>query len=517
MPEVELASLFSGRAGVRALWMLAGSCLLFASLAPNALSNGDDAVYAQQIKSFDFSHRTTHLGYYLLASPLALLAPDFSDYSLNALSALFGALTIAAVALLTQAISGSPAAAAGSGIFLLTNYVFVHNCIFAEVYISQTFFLVLSVCFWLYQRPIAGGLAFGFSTLITPSTLFAAPAFVVLRPKLGPLVRFGAAAALLLALCLSWAIDDYLFGGRGLLKATGSAFDLKAAVLKEGLEAVVGISAWLPLLLLGAHRLIVRAQLRRLGLALLAIWLFTFVFAERFGDVPVQLPTYALLGAVVGLGLERLTSWLRQAETGRRRYARVALFTGAAAVPVGLAAAARPFSDTLQRLPGYLPAAVAGMLVAAAAAVAWWRFGKSSAGVFAAAVLMLGCGSMAVTLILNQRAENVRYRESVLQAGSVAQPRHLALGTWTQGVLFSHYLHARPYHESWLDVRRLEGAFGESHRAESRQRWRSALASGHEIWFLGHHPTYVVEARSRHFEIEPFGAISRARRPPPAP
>ncbi len=503
----------SGRPGLWTLLAFAASFAVFASLAPNAFSNGDDAVYAHQIQSFDLSHRTTHLGYYLLASPLAFLAPAFSDYSLNALSALFGALTITAVALLTRAISGSPAAAVCSGIFLMTNYVFVYNGVFAEVYVSQTFFLVLAFVLLLYERPIAGGFAFGFSTLITPSSLLAAPGFVVLRSKLGPLVRFGAAASCVLALCLSWVIDDYLFGDRGLLKATGGDFDVKAAVLKEGMEVVVGVSAWLPLLLLGARELIARAPLRRFGLALLAIWLFAFVFGERFGDVPVQLPTYALLGAVVGLGLERLRSWLRQARPGRR-YAGMALFAGAAALPIGLAAAARPLSSTLQRLPGALPAAVAGVLVAAAAVTALWLPGRDWAGLFAAAVLALGSGSMAVTLILSQRADNVRYRESVLEAGRIAQPQHLALGSWTKGILYGHYLHAQPYHESWLDVQRLEGLFGETHRAAARERWQAALAAGHEIWFLGHYPAYVAEARQQHYEVEPFGVISRARRSP---
>ncbi len=507
----------SGRPVATALLLGAASLLVFAALAPNALTNGDDAVYAQQIKSFDLSQRTTHLGYYLLATPLALLVPDFSDYALNLWNALFGALTITAICLWTRLLSGSPVAAAAAGLFLLTNYVFAAHSVFAEVYAGQTFFLVLAFLALDQGRPIAGGLAFGLSALITPSSLFAGPALIVLRPRLRPLVGFGAAAGLVLAFCLSWVLDDYLFGDRGLLQAAGGGLDFLAAVLKEGQEVVLGVSAWLPLLVLGSLELAVRPQLRRFGPALLVLWLVTFAFGEKYGDVPVQLPTYALLGVVVGLGVERLLRWMNPAVPGRRRLAGWMLLTAAALVPIGLMAAARPYSSTLQRLPAFLPAVLAAVLVAVALGAALWTPQKGSGRFLMPAALMLISATITVSLIRSQSREAVAYRDAVRAVGRVAEPDHLVLGAWTRGVLYGHYLHGEPYHESWLDVRQLDGWFGEADQAEAEQRWWTALDAGHEIWLLAENSYYLEELRRQHYRVEPLGTIFHARAgPPPA-
>ncbi len=510
-PSATLRSLICGRAGRLALLASVVSFVLFASLAPDALTNGDDAVYVQQIKSLDLSKRTTHLGYYLLACPLALLAPDFSDHALNLLSAFFGALTIGAIFLLTKALSGSSAAAVSSGLFLATNYVFVANSVFAEVYVSQTFFLVLALMALLEGRPIAGGLAFGLSALITPSTLLAAPGLVVLRPRLGQLIRFGAAAGLLLVLCLSWVLDDYVFGERGLLAAAGGVADLHAAVMKEGKEVVLGVSAWLPLLLLGGYELFARRRLRRFGLALWVIWLFTFLFGEKFGDVPAQLPTYAVFGVVVGVGLEGLISWLQATRAGQQRLARMALLALVAVVPFVIVAAARPFSRTLQRLPELLPPLLATLLVVVALAAALWLPGRRPLRWIVPAVLVLISGTMTISLIRGKSEEVVAYRDTVLEAGRRLQPGHLVLGTWTRGILFNHYVHAEPYHQSWLDVRRLGGLFGETDQIAAEEQWRAALAAGHEIWFLGDYPEYLAEVRREHYHVRPFGMILHAR------
>ena len=551
--------------------MVAGSFVFFASLAPDAFTNGDDAVYAQQIRSFDFSQRTTHLGYYLIASPLALFAPDFSDYSLNLMNALFGALTAGTIFLLTLAFSDSLSAANCAALFLVTNYVFVYNCVFAEIYISQTFFLVLALLFWSYGRAIAGGLAFGLSALITPSTLLAAPGFTVLRPRLavrgesqpqarardfssdqgaepqsywsisrilqrraggedplsawpdfwhgllGPLIKFGGAAALVLVLCLSWVLEDYLFGDRGLVGAAGGGIDLGRIVMKEGMEIVVGVFAWLPLLLLGVFELARRASLRRFGLALLGVWLVIFLLGEKFGDVPAQLPTYALLGVAVGLGLERLKRWLEGTKTRRRRLQGMALLAGVAVAPIAAAAAARPVSGTLQKMPGFLPPVLAGIVIAAVLAGMVRISENRFAGWLVAAAMALAGGTVTVQLIRAHSAEMVAYREAVLEIGRQAVPDHLVVGSWTRGVLFSHYLHARPYHESWLDVRWLESSSGEASAAAARERWQAALAAGHEIWFLGDYPEMLAEARRRSYRVEPLGGIFHARRRPHHP
>ena len=166
--------------------------LLFASLSPNALPNGDAAVYLQQIENHDFSSRSVHVGYYLLGVVFTSLLPGPNDYALNLMSGFFGAGTISLIYLMGYSITRSRLAAILASLFLATNYLFVFNAIYAEVYVVHTFFIILAWFLWLFQRPVLTGLSFIVAFLVTPTALFAAPSLIILRPEPRSLAILGA-------------------------------------------------------------------------------------------------------------------------------------------------------------------------------------------------------------------------------------------------------------------------------------------------------------------------------------
>ena len=100
---------------------------LFSFISPNALVNGDAALYEQQIVHFDFSQRTIHLGYYLLGVPFIHLLPLPADYALNLMNCFFGALSVVMIFLIGFTVSKTVLVGFIASIFLLTNYIFVYN------------------------------------------------------------------------------------------------------------------------------------------------------------------------------------------------------------------------------------------------------------------------------------------------------------------------------------------------------------------------------------------------------
>ena len=121
------------------------SFVLFALSSPGALPNGDAALYLQQILSLDVSQRTTHIGYYLIGIPFIHFLPFASDYSLNLMSCLCGALCASLLFLITLFITRSRLISLVACFILVTTNVFAHNAVFAEVYVPQLFFFLLAL------------------------------------------------------------------------------------------------------------------------------------------------------------------------------------------------------------------------------------------------------------------------------------------------------------------------------------------------------------------------------------
>ncbi len=497
------------RAAVATLLLL-GSLALFAIAAPAGLTNGDAAVYAQQMKSGNFSDRSVHLGYYIIGAFVALLSPDFSDYALNLISCFFGAATVALLYLLAADISRSHLVGGLAGLCFVTNYTLFENCAYAEIYIVETCFLVLALYLWLREQAVASGVAFAAATLVTPSAMLAVPGFVVLRPSLRPLVRMALAGSAVLVVALTPVLDDYLFGPRGLLGAAEGGVDLVAAVKKEAFETVFGFFALLPFVAAGAVEAVRKPQWRRFATALFVFWLVAFALGERFGDVPVQLPTYALLTVLAGLGCRR--ALLADAGGGAGAGGRVALLVAAALVPVALLVLARPWAGSLRELPPALPAVLAAVLLGAAAlAVLAARSGRlRPMPVMLVACLAVNSGLVFCFVEVENR-EVEGFRDTVLAAGEAADPSYVMVGTWSRGILFEHYLTGESYTERYLNLAWLEGTWGEKRRQEAEERWRQAVSSGSEIWLLGEYDELFDELQAHGYTVSPFREIYRAR------
>ncbi|MEM9592815.1 MAG: hypothetical protein AAGD06_01025 [Acidobacteriota bacterium] len=470
--------------------------LFYASLVPAGFANGDGAVYAQQILQRDFAGRSVHLGYYLLGAVFTGFSEAAPDLAFNLLSAGSSALTLAFIALLGIAWTGRLAGGWVSAAVLAVSWPFATASTQAEVYGLQTCLLVAAV--WLYWSfggaswgPPAAGLAFAASVLVTPSTLFAAPAFLVIRrPRLRALATFGLSAAAWIAGALAVVWRDYFFGDRGLLAASTSGVDIPMAVLKEGFEVAFGFFAALPWLVLGLWRLGTRPEHRPLGLGLAFMGTTTFFLGERFRDVPVQLPTYALLAPVAALGW----CWFADAVAQRtgKRGSWWAL-CGLSLVPPALAWLVRGRVDDLGALPVWWIPALGTALAAALVVCAVLdrgdpRGGRSTLPAALILAVTLGVNGLWATRLVSEESRRVdAYRERILTLGEVGEPGFLTVGTWDRGILFEHYLHRVSYTGHWINTAWLAGTWGEDRRVEAEAQLDGAIAAGRELWLLSEH------------------------------
>lgn len=284
--------------------VFAVSFLFYVALAPQEFINADAVVYAEQIRAANFSERTTHLAYYVVAYPVTLL-PIPLDYALNLLNCLFGAGVVLLVALLAEAVTKSRKAAWVAAGVTLSNSVVAYNAMHAEAYISQAFFLLLAMYLWQLRLSAATGVAAAVAFLVSASAALAAPYFVIVRPRLKPLAILSAVSALLTVAALAPVIQNYLYGARGLMSAAGAGVDYQLATLKTGQDLFFGYFTLLPFLLAGV---VACWRFNRTFLiAVSVLFLVTFAAGEKFVDVPVQLTTYALGSVLVAIGVTRLS------------------------------------------------------------------------------------------------------------------------------------------------------------------------------------------------------------------
>ena len=427
------------------------SFALFSFISPNALVNGDAALYQQQIAHFDFSQRTIHLGYYLLGIPFIHLLPLPADYALNLMNCFFGALSIVLIFLIGLTVSKTFLVGCAASIFLLTNYIFVYNAVYAEVYIPQLFFFLLSFQLVLVQKPIFGGVSFALAFLISPSALFGFPCLTLLLRDRRQLLYFSGAVFVLLSVGLALHIDDYLFGGRGLFKALREHMGMNQVILKESKEFLSSLIFYLPFILVGSAQLIRNKELRRVGSAILSLWLLTFLFGERFGDVPSQLPTYALFCFMGGLGFHYLAQFCK----GRRSVIKYSFY-----------------------------------------------------------LLLIACTIMTTLFTFRRINETNRnlteYRNTVVALDHSALPDYLVVGEWTEGILFEHYLFQKSYTGVWINTEWLSGDWGPLKQKESINRLNTAIASRREIWLLDNNPSLFSYLKKHGYTIEPFRKVYRA-------
>jgi len=429
---------------------------LFAFLSANALINGDAALYVQQIVHLDFAQRTIHLGYFLLGSPFIHLLPLPPDYALNLMSCFFGALCTVLIYLIACTTTQNHRVAFIAVLVLLTNYLFVVNAVFAEVYVPQLFFFLLAVQCVLLQKAIPAGLSFALSFLITPSALFGLPSLLLLQRDKRAMLQLTTPAFIVVLLALLPNADDYFVGGRGLLKAVRIDLALDRAFLKEGRELFNNLFCYAPFLLAGSVYIMRNKRLHALGGALISLWFFSFIFGEKFGDVPVQLPTYVLLSLVGGIGFQYLLDFRH----GKRTFITSTLY-----------------------------------------------------------LLLIFCLSI-TGLFTFRRIEETRhtlidYRDTAHEINQRAHHDYLVVGEWTQGILFEHYIFQRPYTDVWINTEWLSGDWGQRMQKASKTKLHDARASGREIWLLGNDSSLIPDLHEQGYVIEPFRSCYRARLNPP--
>ena len=430
------------------------SYIYFALLAPRALTSGDAALYVQQICNLDFSHRTVHLGYYLLGFPTIHLLPLHPDYALNLMSCAYASLSIATLFLITLSLTDSRKASFAACLIVSTSSLFASNAVFAEVYGAQLFFFLLAIAFLLYKKPVFAGISYAVSFLITPSTIFGLVMLIPFRKDRSRLFRFAISALLIIIAVVSPVASDYFSGGRGLLKASRASLTISAALVKEYREFFSTMAWYVPFLVAGAIEMIRRGRYREWGLIIFFIWFLTLIAGERFGDVPVQLPTYALMCIMVGVGFQAVINYFRK--KGRLLTAAVYLYLFVSVTYSGMSARNQ---------------------------------------------------------IMNTSTQFEAYRETVYALKHAAQPDFIAVGPWTDGILFEHYLYGASYTGMWINKEWLLGIWGDAKRAQSRKALKRAILGGKEIWLLTYDEFFFSQLQQRGYRITPFRTIFRASPP----
>lgn len=455
--------------GRRSLPIFAIVVTAFAAAAPEEFINGDAVVYAEQIEHANFAERTTHLGYYLLAYPLSLL-PFSLSHLLNLLNCALGAGVVVVAGLIGEGVSGSKTVGLLSCLIVTVNCFLVGNSLNAEVYVPQVFFLLLAMHLWLRGWTVASGLSCGVAFVITASSAFAAPFFIIMRPRWRPLIVLGTVAFTVVAAVLAPVIDNYLFGARGLMGAAKHGIDYELVLLKTGRDVFFGFFGLIPFLFAGVVECRHRPDLRRFTLAVAATWGTVFIFGEKYLDVPVQLPTYTLGGIIAAIGIKATLD-------GRRGPAIVGAALGLCIA--GIVLLVTPFvpADYVNHLPTTTVLILYATAVALTASVliGW----SSTEATVIILVMVVACNLTTIT------GNQIDVHGKLIQTRALAQQvqaksNTIVVAKWNDAVRLNWLVHGRAYHASTFDVDAIDG----------RHRRRADMESFSNV--LRHHPRILL-------------------------
>ncbi|MEM1178902.1 MAG: hypothetical protein AAGM22_11205 [Acidobacteriota bacterium] len=472
----------------------------FSSMAPSAMPSGDAALYAQQARTLDLSERTVHIGYYLAASVWVLFQADAPDIAFNLFSCALGGATVALVILLGANWFGRLDLGVVAGLSLLGSVTFWRQAAWAEVYVGQAFLFVLA--FWLILRAgrswgswTAPGVALAGSVLFSPSTLLGVPGLIALRPRWRNFIGLGLAGGGVVLVFLVFVWRDYFLGPRGLFGAAPTSGGPIQAVIKEGVEVVFGVGALLPLLALGAWSMLYSIRGRGWLFVLGVLWAPTFLFGERYPDVPVQLPTWILLAPVVATGFQALGEKLALGWTARSVW-----MTGAT-VLAALPFLAIPFiasrSRSFAALGSEFIAVLLTAVVVSAALALWLSKDRPQTAIWVVFSAWAACGSaLSVQLVGDQNEKYETYRAQVLELKELAEVDYVAVGSWEQSLLLEHYIYGRPYTGHTINLDAWSSGDAEAVRAIDL-----AVTGGRELWLLRSSP--ALEARLAPAGLEP--------------
>jgi hypothetical protein len=493
-------------------WLAAGllgtaTVVLLITVSPLILRHGDAVQYAHLISENDFSRMTIHVGYYLLGALSFRLLPVSIDTSLSLANCLFGAMTVALVCLCGRVVSGRLAVGILAGAILLTNPLFVLESIYAEVYASHLFFVVLTLLAWLLGRPLLTGVAYAGAHLVSPSAVFVLPALVILRPDARALLRMGLVASAIILPVVAQHPGDYI---GGLLFATGHPWVAGLAISKEAQELSQGFLAYVLFVVVGAAEDVRRGRVR-FAFALFAMWAVTFVLGEKTYDVPVQLPVYACLAIMAGLGADALI--VRHESMRREPIVRWIVLTLILSFVI-------PASSGMGKR---MTIAMVAMTLTAIGCVVFLRraeTGRRTGLVATALIIAIGVNALGAANVV--REENRRafgLRRTVAYVDETAAPDYLVIAAYNEGMLFEHYVLGQLFTGRWLHPEWLlrDHGWGLRFQVQARQRWRETLAARREVWFIGlHYPELTTrlqdELRAAGYTVEEIvPGLRRAR------
>ncbi|MDD5064267.1 MAG: hypothetical protein PHQ35_05860 [Phycisphaerae bacterium] len=216
---------------------------------------------------------------------------------------------------------------------------------------------------------------------------------------------------------------------------------------KEGREIFSGFFFCIPLVVAGLLEIFGRKQFRPLALALLILWLVTLFLAEKIKDIPPQLPAYAMLCVVGGLGLGLILRILNNKACSKST-------TYAAMIVIILA------------------------------------------------VFMNGLDAFKKIRVLNKC--HTAYRNTVVQISKVAALDYLVIGNWNQGTLFEHYLLQESVTPHWINVECLAGLCGGEQRVQSIEMFKQAVLARRQIWLLETYAVLVEGLEQHGYKITQF-------------
>lgn len=274
------------------------------TLIRSTLTNGDAAVYLTQIQTGDWTQRTVHLGYFLLAWPwvnaLSWLEPILR---LNTLSVVCGVVGVLALrGLETRLFSG--VAPGWSGLWWLASASVLGWSSTGEIYAAQWTFLLLASLCWSSKRAGIAGIFWAVAIAISPTSLASWPLFLLFRRSRSDWFRLSIGPLVVACLLLGLFWEDYLFGPRGLW-VTNPGLTLMGALNRRLAELPAAIG-WMGIPMAvallksdGPHRIVIRRLFLCLLLHALSVWLLV----DRFTDVPAHGLTLALASLLASVGM----------------------------------------------------------------------------------------------------------------------------------------------------------------------------------------------------------------------
>lgn len=281
------------------------------------VQNGDAVVYNEQIQNVDLGIRTTHIGYMAFGALLQTLSPLNVDMTMNLAALVWASVGAVAAYLLTLQMSGAKNWSLVAAPFMFALGAYLRGGVMAEVDVPSTVLVLWSVTLALAGRSNLAGVCFGGAMLMTPVVATCLPmplgalaAACVIERDVDQaegarkswwrrwsfsLLMFGLLALAVYLPVLGSVWQNYIYEPRGLLLAGRNPYDLAVQFERSATFVLQHARAWLPLGLAALFVGIGQPTMRGLSLGVLAAFVATAAAADRFIDVPVQLPQVCVL------------------------------------------------------------------------------------------------------------------------------------------------------------------------------------------------------------------------------